>query len=98
MTSVPQRFRSLLTRGQLAEMVAPTYAELRNVDPNEAAELLIEALREVRLIDGLQRETWQALRDKQPKLDEAALLDKIAAKLTKGRRFKALKGRGPNEG
>src|SRR6185295_1042917 len=98
MAAVPQRLKSLLTRGQLAEMVAPTYAALRNVDPNEAAERLTEALRDVPLIEGLQLETWRALLAKNPRLSEAELLDKIAAKLSKNRRFKPLKGRGPSEG
>jgi hypothetical protein len=98
MSAAPRRFLALLTRGQLAEMLAPTYAALRNVDTNEAHARLEPALRDLRLIEGLQRETWRALRTAKTKLEEEELLDLVAKKLGKARRFKAAKAKGAGEG
>lgn len=94
----PQRFLSMLTRQQLAEMLAPTYAELRNVDVNEAYSRLEPALRSLKLIEGLQRETWRAVAEKKEKLDDGQLLDAINKRLGRTKRFQAMKPKRGDDG
>jgi hypothetical protein len=97
MTRTPQRFLSLLTKNQLAEMLAPTYAALSTVDANEAYTLLEPALKDVDLIASVQNAIWSALEREKPGTPEA-LLDLVAKKLAKPRKFKAPKVTGKDEG
>jgi hypothetical protein len=98
MAQLPTRFLGIVTRTQLAEMLAQTYAAARNIDPNEAYTRLDVALKTLRLIEGVQQSTWSALRAKKPDLDPSALVELVAKKLEKPRRFKALKPKRADEG
>jgi hypothetical protein len=90
-TAVPRRLIAVLTRNLLAEMLAPTYALARNVDPNEAAGRLDDALRQLRLIEGLQRGAFEGLRDAKPHLDDEGLLDVVHKKLARAKRWQPLR-------
>lgn len=98
MTAVPRRFLAQLTRHQLAEMLAPSYAELRNIDVNEAHLRLEPALRSLRLIEGLQRGTWRGLEELKPNLGEDAILELVTKKLAKNKRFQPIKRKAAEEG
>ena len=97
MSRPPQRFLSLLTKNQLAEMLAPTYAELSSIDPNEAYTSLEPALKDLELIEGVQTAIWNALVREKAEPSEV-ILDLVAKKLSKPRKFKAAKITGKNEG
>ena len=97
MSRTPQRFLSLMTKNQLAEMVAPTYALLANVDPNEAYTQLEPALKDVDLISAIQGAIWNALEREKPGTPDA-ILDLVAKKLGKPRKFRAAKVTGKDEG
>lgn len=94
----PRRFLSILTKGLAAEMLAPTYAELRDVDLNEAAERCDAASRHLPLLEGLQRETWTALAAARANLDDERLLDKVSDKLAKNKRWQPIKKKRSDEG
>jgi hypothetical protein len=91
MGALPMRFLGLVTRHALAEMLAQTYGEVRNIDPNEAHLRLDTALSDVRLIEEIQIATWNALANARPKLDPDQLTELVAKKLARTRTFKALK-------
>ncbi len=95
---LPTRYMALVTRNQLAEQVAPTYARLKNIDPNEAHRRLSAALRDLELIEGLQRRTWLSLQAKKPGLDDAALVEHLAKRLEKPRKWKAAPIKADDEG
>ncbi len=86
-----------MTKNQLAEMLAPTYAVLSSIDPNEAFTRLEPALKDLDLISSVQNSVWTAL--EKAKAEPAdALLDLVAKKLTKPRKFKAAIIPGKDEG
>lgn len=92
MTAVPRRLIAVLTRLQLAEMLSPTYALAKNVDLNEAAVRLEDALRNLRLIEGLQRGTFAGLRAAKSHLDDDAIVEVVIKKLgKKQKRWQPLK-------
>ncbi|MCK6550559.1 hypothetical protein L6R52_32275 [Myxococcota bacterium] len=96
---LPVRFLGLVTKNTLSEMLAQTYAEAKNVDPNEAYQRLEVALKsDLRLIEGLQSATWRALVQKKPSLDDKALTEHVAKRLEKARRFQALKPKRADQG
>ena len=96
--AAPSRFLALVTRNQLAEMFAPTYARARNIDPNEAYTRLEVALRDLRLIEGLQQAAWRGLRTRKPALDDGAILDVVSTKLAKRRQYKPVPSGRSSEG
>jgi hypothetical protein len=79
-------------------MLAHTYAQARNIDPNEAYTRLDVALKNLRLIEGVQQAIWNALREKKQDLEPNAVVDLVAKKLEKPRRFKAFKPKRADEG
>jgi hypothetical protein len=87
-----------MTKNQLAEMVAPTYAVLANVDPNEAYSSLEPALKDIELITAIQGSIWGALEKEKSGAAPEELLDLVAKKLSKSRKFKAAKTTGKDEG
>lgn len=98
MPALPTRFLGLVTRTQLAEMLAQTYAEARNIDPNEAYTRLDTALRNLRLIEGVQQGIWAALEAKKPDLAPAELVEAVAKRLSRPKKFKAVKAKSGSEG
>lgn len=98
MTLLRTRFLALLTRAQLTEMLAPTYAKLKNIDPNEAYTRLESSLRQLELIEGLQQATWDALAKAKPDLDDQGRVDLVAKKLSKTRRYKPVTVKSADEG
>jgi hypothetical protein len=86
-----------MTKGQLAEMLAPTYALLANVDPNEAYGALEPALKDIDLISAIQGSIWNALEKEKPGSADD-LLDLVSKKLSKSKKFKAAKTTGKDEG
>ncbi|MCA9550878.1 MAG: hypothetical protein KC933_12665 [Myxococcales bacterium] len=92
------RFLSLVTRSALPELVAPTYAKLKNLDPNEAYQRLEQALRDLSLLDQIQQATWRAAEAEKAGMDEAALVEHIAKRLAKNKKFKAAPMKSVDEG
>jgi hypothetical protein len=88
---LPVRFLGMMTKSVLAEMLAHTYATAKNIDPNEAYERLDVALKDLKVIEGIQQATWASVRAKKPSLDEAGILELLAKRLEKLKRFKAFK-------
>jgi hypothetical protein len=98
MPAFPTRFLGLVTRSVMAEMLAHTYAEARNIDPNEAYTRLDTALRDLKLIEGVQHAIWNALRALKPDLDDPALVEHVAKRLEKPRRYRAYKPKRADQG
>jgi hypothetical protein len=88
-SNLPTRFLGLVTRTALAEMLAHTYADAKNIDPNESYSRLDTALHNLKLIEGVQQAIWHALIAKKEKLDDKELIEHLAKKLEKPRRYKA---------
>ncbi len=85
----PQPYFSLITKGQLAEMMSASYAKARTIDPNEAYLRLEVGLRTLPLIEGLQDSLWHALLNERPDLEESKLVALIRKKLQKRKRYRA---------
>lgn len=98
MGALPIRFRALVSRAVLSEMLAATYASGKNIDANEAYTRLDTALKNLRLIEGVQEAIFGALRREKAALDEAELVDLVAKKLERARRFRAFKPKASEEG
>lgn len=97
-SQLPIRFLGLVPRSVLAEMLAQTYAEARGIDPNDAYRRLDTALANLRLIEGVQRGTWEALLAAKPNLDEKAVIEHVEKRLQKPRRFTAWKPKRAEQG
>ncbi len=95
---LPLALMAILGRERLAEMLAASYARVKNVDLNEAYLRLEPAMRQLALISGLQEATWEALRESKPEWDEATLLARLERKLAKSKRFKAAQVNARDEG
>jgi hypothetical protein len=91
MTAFPQRFLGVVTKRALAEMLAHTYADSKNMDPNDAYLEVEQGLSDLRLVEGLQNALWNALVEAKPKLDPNELIDLAGKKVDKRRSFRALK-------
>lgn len=92
------RFLSLVTRTALPEMVAPTYAKLKNLDPNEAYERLTLSLNDTRLLEAIQLSVWRALDEEKAGMDEPALITHLEKRLKKAKRFKPAPQKRADEG
>jgi hypothetical protein len=97
MSRVPTSFAALTTRIRLAEMLAPTYAGLRNVDLNEAYGRLEEAFALLRLIEGVQLGFWRALTDDSDQ-DDASVVERVGKRMYKRQRYAAFKPKKKDEG
>jgi hypothetical protein len=76
----PPRLAHLATRQVVVAKLAPTYAESHQVDDDEAISRLERAFAGP-LLDELLSATWQALQESTKRLDETALLEKVALTL-----------------
>jgi hypothetical protein len=75
-----RRLPHLLTRADLAVLVAPTYAQALSVDEDEARERLEQVLGKSEVADDLYRGLSAALEAaKGPRTTEDALMDKLSA-------------------
>jgi hypothetical protein len=75
-----RRLPHVLTRADLAVLVAPTYAEALSVDEDEARERLEQVLGKLEVADDLYRGLSAALEAaKGPRTTEDALMDKLSA-------------------
>jgi hypothetical protein len=87
----PPRLGHLATRRVVAAKLWPTFAEMHDIDEQEALQRLERALAG-RLWEDLLEATWSALLEKnknrKKRLDEDALLEKVAGAL-KERPFRA---------
>lgn len=98
MSRVPTAFAALTTRVRLAEMLAPTYAQLRNVDVNEAYARLEEAFGQLRLIEGVRRGFWLALTEDEVGVEESKLVERLGRRMDKRQRYAAFKPSRRDEG
>lgn len=94
MTAIERRLPHVVTRADLARLVAPTYATALSVDEDEAHERVARALERPELLAALHRGLAAALRDAQgPRTTEDALVDKLSAGVAARRaRVKAAPG------
>lgn len=94
------RFLSLVTRTALPEMIAPTYAKVKNLHPNEAYAQLEAALADMRLLDQVQQAVWRGLESERAGMDEPQIIAHLEKRLAKkkGKRFKPLTWRTKDEG
>lgn len=76
----PPRLSHLATRQVVVAKLAPTYAASHQVDDDEARTRLERALAGP-LLDDLLAATWSAILGTAKRLDEAALLEKVAGTL-----------------
>lgn len=75
-----RRLPHVVTRADLVLLLAPTYAAARDVDEEEAAERLAQALAVPAALDDLYRALSGALAAAQgPRTSEDALLDRMSA-------------------
>ena len=75
-----RRLPHVLTRADLAMILAPTYAKARGVDEEEASERLARALAVPAALDDVYRGITEALPAVQgPRTSEDALVDKLSA-------------------
>ena|SRR5512147_2385803 len=80
MSPVSRRLPHVLTRADLAQLVAPSYAESLGVDEEEARERVARALERPGVADDLYRGISAALAEARgPRTSEDALLDKLSA-------------------
>jgi hypothetical protein len=80
MTVFSRRLPHVLTRADLARVVAPTYAEALSVEEDEAHERVARALEQPGVADDLYRGISDALASsKGPRTTEDAQLDKLSA-------------------
>ena len=83
-----KRLPHVLTRNDLALLLAPTYAAARGVDHEEATERLLRALASAAALDALYLGLSAALAAaKGSRTGEDALMDKLSAGLQARRRF-----------
>ena len=74
-----RRLPHVLTRADLAMLVAPTYAKALSVDEEEALERMTRALERPGVADDLYRGISEALRQaKGPRTSEDELMDKLS--------------------
>ncbi len=79
MTWFSRRLPHVLTRADLALLVAPTYAQALSVDEDEARERVSRALARPEVLDDLYRGVSAALRQVQgPRTTEDAVMDKLS--------------------
>lgn len=75
-----RRLPHVLTRADLASLIAPTYAQALSVDEEEASERLARAFGREAIADELYQTVSQALQDaKGPRITEDALVDKLSS-------------------
>lgn len=75
-----RRLPGVLTRADLVQLLAPTYAQARGVDGEEAVERLARALGVPAILDDLYRGVSAGLAQaKGPRTTEDALMDKLSA-------------------
>ena len=75
-----RRLPHVLTRADLARILARTYAKARGVDEEEATDRLARALAVPAALDDVYRGLSDALRDVQgPRTSEDALVDRLSA-------------------
>jgi hypothetical protein len=78
-TYFSRRLPHLLTRADLAVLIAPSYAQAVSVDEDEARERLARALDRAEVADDLYRGLSEALGEaKGPRTSEDALMDKLS--------------------
>jgi hypothetical protein len=73
----PPRLAHLATKAVVTAKLSVTYAHAHDIDEAEAVERLGSALTP-RLLDQLLAETWAVLRGGAKRLDDAALVEKVA--------------------
>lgn len=76
----PPRLAHLATRAVVVAKLWPTFAAAHNLDEEEAEERLTTAL-QGQLLDELLAHAWEGMRQKAPRADESALLEKVAQTL-----------------
>lgn len=76
----PPRFGHLATRPVVVSKLLTTFAQLHEIDEDEAASRLTRAL-EGPLLSALLESAWAALLGKAKRLDDAGLVEKVARSL-----------------
>ncbi|WP_257448526.1 hypothetical protein [Archangium lipolyticum] len=76
----PPRLAHLATRSVVVAKLTPTYSRAHHIDEEEASQRLSSAL-QGRLWSSLLEEAWLAMRGKSKRLDDEALVEKVATTL-----------------
>ncbi|QRN99282.1 hypothetical protein JRI60_09785 [Archangium violaceum] len=76
----PPRLAHLATRSVVVAKLVPTYSRAHHIDEEEASQRLASAL-QGRLWSSLLEEAWLAMRGKSKRLDDEALVEKVATTL-----------------
>ena len=77
----PPRLAHLATRAVVVAKLWPTFAAAHEMDEEEAEARLTSAL-QGQLLDELLAHAWEAMRQKAPRGEESALLEKVAQTLS----------------
>jgi hypothetical protein len=77
-----ERLPHVVTRGDLATLLTPTYAAAQSVDEEEAHDRLIRALADPSLLDDLYGSISEALEAQRgPRTDVDSLIDKLSKRV-----------------
>lgn len=91
-------FLALLPRDRVASALAPTFARVRGLGPNEAYLRLESALRSVALLEPLQVSAWSVLEERKPDLADAQRVSWLEQRLARPKRFQPARVRSADEG
>lgn len=91
-------FLAIAHRDRAASALAPTFARVRGIDPNEAYLRLESALGAVSLLQPLQAAAWDVLAEKKPDLTEADRVSWLEKRLARARRFQPARVSTSDEG
>ena len=81
----------MLTKNGLPELLAPTYARAKRIDPNEAYRRLERGCEQVGFVERTQNQVWQAVLRRRPDEEEASLLARLEKRLAKSKRYQPMK-------
>lgn len=82
-------FLALLSRDRVASALAPTFAAVRGLDPNESYLRLEAALVTVALLQPLQAEAWRQLVERRPDDDDERRIAWLSRRLERPRRHRS---------
>lgn len=91
-------FLALLHRDRVASALAPTFARVRGLDPNEAYLRLEAALGAVALLAPLQQGAWAVLEERKPEASDAERVAWLEKRLSRSKRFQPAAVRSADEG
>lgn len=95
---LPTAFLGVLVRERVASVLAPTFARLRNLDPNDAYLRLEAALGSTERLRPLQVEAWAVLAEVKPDWTEDRRVAWVEKRLARPKRFQPARVSPADEG